>query len=98
MAQRNERRKSLQRAYDRQQEKIKETEAYIRKYKAGIKSKQARGRQSQLNRLERIDRLYEGDTLHFDFALLKSAAKKFSSSMIYAAALRTRNYSVIFPF
>ena len=61
MSQRNERRKSLQRAYDRQQEKIKETEAYIRKYKAGIKSKQARGRQSQLNRLERIDKLYEGD-------------------------------------
>ena len=32
------------------------TEEYIRQYKAGIKSKQARGRQSQLNRLERIVR------------------------------------------
>lgn len=41
-------------AYEKQQEHIKRTEEYIRKYKAGIKSKQARGRQSQLNRLERI--------------------------------------------
>ncbi|WP_027407481.1 ABC-F family ATP-binding cassette domain-containing protein [Anaerovibrio sp. RM50] len=41
-------------AYEKQQEYIKKTEDYIRKYKAGIKSKQARGRQSQLNRLERI--------------------------------------------
>ena len=42
-------------AYQKQQEHIKETEEYIRRYKAGIKSKQARGRQSQLNRLERIE-------------------------------------------
>lgn len=41
-------------AYEKQQEHIRKTEEYIRKYKAGIKSKQARGRQSQLNRLERI--------------------------------------------
>ncbi len=49
-----ERRAALQSAYEKQQEHIKKTEEYIRKYKAGIKSKQARGRQSQLNRLERI--------------------------------------------
>ena len=48
------RREALKSAYDKQQEQIKKTEEYIRKYKAGIKSKQARGRQSQLNRLERI--------------------------------------------
>ena len=45
---------ALKSAYEKQQEQIKKTEEYIRKYKAGIKSKQARGRQSQLNRLERI--------------------------------------------
>ena len=45
-----------QRAYDKQQEYIRTTEAYIRRFKAGIKSKQARGRQSQLQRLERINR------------------------------------------
>ena len=49
-----ERRVALQSAYEKQQEHIRKTEEYIRKYKAGIKSKQARGRQSQLNRLERI--------------------------------------------
>lgn len=36
----------------KQQEYIKKTEAYIDKYRAGIKSKMARGRQSQLNRIE----------------------------------------------
>ena len=45
---------ALKSAYEKQQDHIKKTEEYIRRYKAGIKSKQARGRQSQLNRLERI--------------------------------------------
>lgn len=49
-----QRRSALQSAYEKQQEHIRKTEEYIRKYKAGIKSKQARGRQSQLKRLERI--------------------------------------------
>ena len=49
-----ERRAALQSAYEKQQEHIRKTEEYIRRYKAGIKAKQARGRQSQLNRLERI--------------------------------------------
>ncbi len=48
------RRAALASAYEKQQEHIRETEEYIRRYKAGIKSKQARGRQSQLNRLKRI--------------------------------------------
>lgn len=42
-------------AYNAQQEYIRKTEDYIRRFKAGIKSKMARGRQSQLNRLERLD-------------------------------------------
>ena len=46
---------SQTRAYEAQQDYIAKTEEYIRKYKAGIKSKMARGRQSQLDRLERID-------------------------------------------
>ena len=49
-----QRREALKSAYEKQQDHIRKTEEYIRKYKAGIKSKQARGRQSQLNRLERI--------------------------------------------
>jgi ATP-binding cassette subfamily F protein 3 len=41
-------------ALAKQTEYIKKTEEYIRRNKAGIKSKQARGRQSQLDRLQRI--------------------------------------------
>lgn len=51
-------------AYEKQQEHIEKTEEYIRRYKAGIKSKQARGRQSQLNRLERLEIPYAGKSLH----------------------------------
>lgn len=46
---------TLEAAYNAQQDYIARTEAYIRRFKAGIKSKMARGRQSQLDRLERID-------------------------------------------
>lgn len=52
-----------ERAYEKQAEHIKDMEDYIRKYKAGIKSKQARGRQSQLNRLERLDRPVREDKI-----------------------------------
>lgn len=52
-------------AYNAQQEYIARTEAYIRRFKAGIKSKMARGRQSQLDRLERLDRPVE----HEEFEL-----------------------------
>lgn len=45
---------ALKSAYEKQQVQIAKTEEYIRKYKAGIKSKQARGREKQLKRLERI--------------------------------------------
>lgn len=43
------------RAYTKQQEYIRQTEAYIQRFRAGIKSKQARGRQSQLDRLRRLE-------------------------------------------
>lgn len=49
-----ERQAALASAYEKQQVHIKKTEEYIRKYKAGIKSKQARGREKQLNRLTRL--------------------------------------------
>ena len=50
-----ERDAALAKAYEKQQKQIRETEEYINKYRAGIKSKQARGRQSQLDRLERLE-------------------------------------------
>ena len=52
---------TLEAAYAAQQDYIARTEAYIRRFKAGIKSKMARGRQSQLNRLERMDALVRNE-------------------------------------
>lgn len=52
-------------AYNAQQDYIARTEAYIRRFKAGIKSKMARGRQSQLDRLERL----EAPVQHEEFSL-----------------------------
>ena len=42
--------------YDAQQEYIARTEEFIRRYKAGQRSKEARGRQTLLDRMERIAR------------------------------------------
>ncbi len=75
-AQKKEQRKALESAYKKQQEHIRATEEYIRKYKAGIKAKQARGRQSQLNRLERIELAPEEETLHFHFAPAEECGQK----------------------
>ncbi|HPF20745.1 MAG TPA: ABC-F family ATP-binding cassette domain-containing protein [Syntrophomonas sp.] len=83
-----------QRAYEKQQEHIRETEAYILRFKAGIKSKQARGRQSQLQRLERIDRPQQEKNLSLrkfninqasgrDVLRLKSVAKSFDTNQLF---------------
>ena len=42
--------------YEEQQAFIERTEEFIRRYKAGQRSREARGRQTRLDRLERIDR------------------------------------------
>lgn len=59
-----EKRQSQQKAFEKQQKTIEATEEYIDKYRAGIKSKQARGRQSQLDRLERIEKPRESAAIH----------------------------------
>ena len=68
--------KAYEKAYNKQQEHIKETEEYIRRYKAGIKAKQARGRQSQLNRLERLEKPVHQATLRFHFDPPQECAEK----------------------
>ncbi|HEX5164306.1 MAG TPA: ABC-F family ATP-binding cassette domain-containing protein [Thermomicrobiales bacterium] len=50
--------------YEEQQEFIARTEEFIRKYKAGQRSKEARGRETRLARLERLERPQEHDQLH----------------------------------
>jgi ATP-binding cassette subfamily F protein 3 len=51
--------------YAEQQEYIARTEEFIRRYKAGQRSKEARGRQTLLDRLERIERPPADAALHF---------------------------------
>ncbi|HEY7973833.1 MAG: ABC-F family ATP-binding cassette domain-containing protein [Ktedonobacterales bacterium] len=51
--------------YEAQQEHIAHTEEFIRRYKAGQRAKEARGRQKLLDRLERIERPPTEDKLKF---------------------------------
>lgn len=76
VAQREERLKADSIAYEKQQEYIKKTEEYIDKYRAGIKSKMARGRQSQLNRLERLEAPIISHSLDFKFPPATMSADK----------------------
>lgn len=76
VAQREERLKADTIAYEKQQEYIKKTEEYIDKYRAGIKSKMARGRQSQLNRLERLEAPETSHSLDFNFPPAAMSADK----------------------
>ena len=74
--QRDERYKADLAAYEKQQEHIRKTEEYIDKYRAGIKSKMARGRQSQLNRLERLEAPVSTEHLSFTFPDAPMSADK----------------------
>ncbi len=56
---RAERRARQLQEYEDQRELIARTEEYIRRYKAGQRSREARGRQTRLDRLERLDRPQE---------------------------------------
>jgi len=62
---REERMELRQKAYETQQEHIAHTEDFIRRYKAGQRAKEARGRQKILDRLERVERPYHASELHF---------------------------------
>ncbi len=56
---RAERRSRQLQEYEEQQELIARTEEFIRRYKAGQRSREAKGRQTRLDRLERLDRPQE---------------------------------------
>jgi ATP-binding cassette, subfamily F, member 3 len=60
---RAERRARQLQEYEEQRELIARTEEYIRRYKAGQRSREARGRQTRLDRLERLDRPQEHTAL-----------------------------------
>ena len=63
-------------AYAAQQDYIAEQEAYIRRFKAGIKSKMARGRQSRLDRLERLEAPVENETISLRLPKAPEAAER----------------------
>jgi ATP-binding cassette subfamily F protein 3 len=56
---RAERRARQLQEYEEQRELIARTEEFVRRYKAGQRSREARGRQTRLDRLERLDRPQE---------------------------------------
>src|SRR2546425_9315396 len=64
---REERMERRTREYEAQQAHISHTEEFIRRYKAGQRSREARGRQKLLDRLERVERPLDFPELHFEF-------------------------------
>lgn len=69
--------KSDLRAYEKEQEKVAQMEEFIRRYKAGVKSKQARGREKLLNRMELMDKPVTGrKDMNLRFEAGRSSAEK----------------------
>ncbi len=64
---REERMERRMREYEAQQAHIAHTEEFIRRYKAGQRSREARGRQTLLNRMERVVRPQDFPEMHFEF-------------------------------
>lgn len=66
-----------EKAYQKQQVYIQKMQAYIARYKAGIKAKQAQGRQKQLERLEKIENVASDLTIApWDFNLQQESAQE----------------------
>src|SRR5579875_2682679 len=65
---REERMERRMREYEAQQAHIAHTEEFIRRYKAGQRSREARGRQKLLDRLDRVERPQDFPEMHFEFS------------------------------
>src|SRR5207248_678141 len=92
---REERMERRQREYEAQQVHIAHTEEFIRRYKAGQRSREARGRQKLLNRLERVERPQDFPEMHFEFnpvvdsGLVVISTQKLAAGFIDEAKVRT---------
>lgn len=71
-----ERRENELKAYEKQQEKIAKTEEYIRRNKAGQNSRQARGRQKILDRLEQLEKPPSNTSVKINFSDANESAEK----------------------
>lgn len=67
LALREERMERRLREYESQKAYIEHTEEFIRRYKAGQRSREARGRQKLLDRMERVERPREQPEMSFEF-------------------------------
>ncbi len=87
---REERMERRQREYEAQQAQIAHTEEFIRRYKAGQRSREARGRQKLLDRMERVQRPQDFPEMHFEFnSVVGSGQMVFSTQKLvvgYSAA------------
>lgn len=92
---REERMERRMREYTAQQAQIAHTEEFIRRYKAGQRSREARGRQKLLNRLDRVERPQDFPEMHFEFSpivdsgLVVISTQKLAAGYISAAKERT---------
>jgi ATP-binding cassette subfamily F protein 3 len=66
--QRAERHRRLQEEYEAQQSHLARTEDFVRRYKAGQRSREAKGREKRLERLDRIERPRQQKTMKFELA------------------------------
>lgn len=80
--------------YEKEQEKIQKMEEFIRRYKAGVKSKQARGREKILNRMDKMENpvittkkmklKFDTDLQSVDLVLeLRKLCKSFSGKKLF---------------
>jgi ATP-binding cassette subfamily F protein 3 len=92
---REERMERRMREYTAQQAQIAHTEEFIRRYKAGQRSREARGRQKLLDRLDRVERPQDFPEMHFEFSpivdsgLVVISTQKLVAGYISAAKERT---------
>ncbi len=68
--------KTLTREAERVNKKIADLEAYIRRHEAGIKAKQARGRESQLKKITPVTAPKTHKSLNLDFGPMQRAGDK----------------------
>lgn len=85
---REERLERRQREYEAQQAYIAHTEEFIRRYKAGQRSREARGRQKLLDRMERVERPQDFAEMHFEFSSVSDSGQ---------VVLSTQKLTVGFP-
>jgi ATP-binding cassette, subfamily F, member 3 len=75
-SQKTERRAQLQAAYENQQDKIRQLEAFINRFRAqATKAKQVQSRIKELERIERIEIPPEEKTIHFRFPQPKPSGR-----------------------